>query len=89
MCLINIIVQDVNAMCVLVGMVTAEMFQSKQGTDVMSKMVEDLDEVRHLAYSSMNAFPCSLLLLMTYLWFFLNHRTQVYNIRSSLHFRGF
>uniref|UniRef100_A0A8C2A7I2 Cohesin subunit SA n=1 Tax=Cyprinus carpio TaxID=7962 RepID=A0A8C2A7I2_CYPCA len=26
------------------GMVTAEMFQSKKGTDVMSKMVEDLDE---------------------------------------------
>lgn len=77
-------------MCVLVGMVTAEMFQSKQGTDVMSKMVEDLDEVRHPAYSSLNAFPCSLLLLMTYLFFcFFNHRAQVYNIRSSLHFRGF
>jgi len=41
-----------------VGMVTAEMFQSKQGTDVMSKMVEDLDEVCHSEYSVLiECFP--------------------------------
>ncbi|XP_051566176.1 cohesin subunit SA-2 isoform X2 [Myxocyprinus asiaticus] len=39
------------------GMVTAEMFQSKQGTDVMSKMVEDLDEDTGLQYKKFLAFP--------------------------------
>ncbi|XP_048049397.1 cohesin subunit SA-2 isoform X2 [Megalobrama amblycephala] len=39
------------------GMVTAEMFQSKQGTDVMSKMVEDLDEGTGLQYKKFLAFP--------------------------------
>lgn len=76
-----------NSVCAFVGMVTAEMFQSKKGTDVMSKMVEDLDEVRHPACSSLITFPYFLLLLIFY--FLLNHRTQVYNIRSSLHFHGF
>ncbi|KAK7154357.1 hypothetical protein R3I94_007635 [Phoxinus phoxinus] len=39
------------------GMVTAEMFQSKQGTDVMSKMVEDLDEDTGLQFKKFLAFP--------------------------------
>ncbi|XP_058642917.1 cohesin subunit SA-2 isoform X2 [Onychostoma macrolepis] len=39
------------------GMVTAEMFQSKKGTDVMSKMVEDLDEDTGLQYKKFLAFP--------------------------------
>lgn len=39
------------------GMVTAEMFQSKQGTDVMSKMVEDLDEDAGFQYKKFLAFP--------------------------------
>ncbi|XP_057192297.1 cohesin subunit SA-2 isoform X2 [Triplophysa rosa] len=39
------------------GMVTAEMFHSKQGTDVMSKMVEDLDEDTGLQYKKFLAFP--------------------------------
>ncbi|KTF94023.1 hypothetical protein cypCar_00009256 [Cyprinus carpio] len=38
-------------------MVTAEMFQSKKGTDVMSKMVEDLDEDTGLQYKKFLAFP--------------------------------
>ncbi len=59
-----IVVQDVNSVCAFVGMVTAEMFQSKKGTDVMSKMVEDLDEVRHPACSSLITFPYFLLLLI-------------------------
>lgn len=32
-------------MTISLGVVTAEMFQSKEDSDVMSKMVEDLDEV--------------------------------------------
>ncbi|TRY66235.1 hypothetical protein DNTS_006072 [Danionella cerebrum] len=38
-------------------MVTAEMFQSKQSTDIMSKMVEDLDEGAGLQYKKFLAFP--------------------------------
>lgn len=32
-------------MTLSIGVVTAEMFQSQEESDVMSKMVEDLDEV--------------------------------------------
>ncbi|KAG9271104.1 cohesin subunit SA-2-like [Astyanax mexicanus] len=39
------------------GVVTAEMFQSKEDTDVMSKMVEDLDESSGLQYKKFLAFP--------------------------------
>ncbi|XP_066542125.1 cohesin subunit SA-2 isoform X2 [Hoplias malabaricus] len=39
------------------GVVTAEMFQSKEETDVMSKMVEDLDESSGLQYKKFLAFP--------------------------------
>lgn len=42
----DLVVND--PVCTFVGMVTAEMFQSKQRTDVMSKMVEDLDEVSYV-----------------------------------------
>lgn len=43
--------------CGCKGMVTAEMFQSKQRADVMSKMVEDLDEGTGLQYKKFLAFP--------------------------------
>ncbi|XP_062862249.1 cohesin subunit SA-2 isoform X2 [Trichomycterus rosablanca] len=39
------------------GVVTAEMFQSKEDSDVMSKMVEDLDESSGLQYKKFLAFP--------------------------------
>ncbi|XP_028846269.1 cohesin subunit SA-2 isoform X1 [Denticeps clupeoides] len=39
------------------GLVTAEMFQSRQDTDVMSKMVEDVDEGTGLQYKKFLAFP--------------------------------
>ncbi|KAM7407077.1 hypothetical protein PAMA_003009 [Pampus argenteus] len=39
------------------GVVTAEMCQSKEGSDVMSKMVEELDEVAGLQYKKFLAFP--------------------------------
>ncbi|KAF7709465.1 cohesin subunit SA-2 isoform X2 [Silurus meridionalis] len=39
------------------GVVTAEMFQSKEDSDVMSKMVEDLDEGSGLQYKRFLAFP--------------------------------
>ncbi|MCJ8732514.1 hypothetical protein PDJAM_G00212280 [Pangasius djambal] len=39
------------------GVVTAEMFQSKEDSDVMSKMVEDLDESSGLQYKRFLAFP--------------------------------
>ncbi|GAA6224102.1 cohesin subunit SA-2-like [Lates japonicus] len=39
------------------GVVTAEMCQSKEDGDVMSKMVEELDEVAGLQYKKFLAFP--------------------------------
>ncbi|KAK3543866.1 hypothetical protein QTP70_030052 [Hemibagrus guttatus] len=39
------------------GVVTAEMFQSQEESDVMSKMVEDLDESSGLQYKRFLAFP--------------------------------
>ncbi|XP_023656777.2 cohesin subunit SA-2 [Paramormyrops kingsleyae] len=39
------------------GVVTAEMFQCKQDSDVMSKMVEELDEGSGLQYKKFLAFP--------------------------------
>ncbi|KAG7463587.1 hypothetical protein MATL_G00178160 [Megalops atlanticus] len=39
------------------GLVTAEMFQNKQDTDVMSKMVEEVDEGSGLQYKKFLAFP--------------------------------
>lgn len=39
------------------GVVTAEMCQSKEDSDVMSKMVEELDEVAGLQYKKFLAFP--------------------------------
>ncbi|KAM4558015.1 cohesin subunit SA-2 [Odontesthes bonariensis] len=39
------------------GVVTAEMCQSKEDRDVMSKMVEELDEVAGLQYKKFLAFP--------------------------------
>ncbi|XP_040005085.1 cohesin subunit SA-2 isoform X2 [Xiphias gladius] len=39
------------------GVVTAEMCQSKEDSDVMSKMVEELDEVASLQYKKFLAFP--------------------------------
>ncbi|KAG5852757.1 hypothetical protein ANANG_G00065950 [Anguilla anguilla] len=39
------------------GVVTAEMFQNKQDTEVMSKMVEELDEGSGLQYKKFLAFP--------------------------------
>ncbi|XP_040912788.1 cohesin subunit SA-2 isoform X2 [Toxotes jaculatrix] len=39
------------------GVVTAEMCQSKADSDVMSKMVEELDEVSSLQYKKFLAFP--------------------------------
>ncbi|CAK6959104.1 cohesin subunit SA-2 [Scomber scombrus] len=39
------------------GVVTAEMCQSKEDSDVMSKMVEKLDEVAGLQYKKFLAFP--------------------------------
>ncbi|XP_030641852.1 cohesin subunit SA-2 [Chanos chanos] len=39
------------------GVVTAEMFQSRQDSEVMSKMVEDLDEGSGLQYKKFLAFP--------------------------------
>lgn len=39
------------------GVVTAEMCQSREDSDVMSKMVEELDEVAGLQYKKFLAFP--------------------------------
>ncbi|XP_071335920.1 cohesin subunit SA-2 isoform X2 [Trachinotus anak] len=39
------------------GVVTAEMCQNKEDSDVMSKMVEELDEVSNLQYKKFLAFP--------------------------------
>ncbi|XP_068184959.1 cohesin subunit SA-2 isoform X2 [Antennarius striatus] len=39
------------------GVVTAEMCQNKEDSDVMSKMVEDLDDVSGLQYKKFLAFP--------------------------------
>lgn len=38
------------------GLVTAEMFQSKEDSDVMSKMVEDVDEVSSDSVSYISYF---------------------------------
>ncbi|KAF7652393.1 hypothetical protein LDENG_00097680 [Lucifuga dentata] len=43
--------------CGCKGVVTAEMCQSKEDSDVMSKMVEELDEVSGLQYKRFLAFP--------------------------------
>ncbi|XP_041663582.1 cohesin subunit SA-2 [Cheilinus undulatus] len=43
--------------CGCKGVVTAEMCQNKDDTDVMSKMVEELDEVAGLQYKKFLAFP--------------------------------
>ncbi|XP_047456471.1 cohesin subunit SA-2 [Mugil cephalus] len=43
--------------CGCKGVVTAEMCQSKEDGDVMSKMVEELDEVTGLQYKKLLAFP--------------------------------
>ncbi|XP_062257949.1 cohesin subunit SA-2 isoform X3 [Platichthys flesus] len=43
--------------CGCKGVVTAEMCQSKEDSDVMSKMVEELDEVASMQYKKFLAFP--------------------------------
>ncbi|XP_060909146.1 cohesin subunit SA-2 isoform X3 [Labrus mixtus] len=43
--------------CGCKGLVTAEMCQNKEDSDVMSKMVEELDEVSGLQYKKFLAFP--------------------------------
>ncbi|CAJ1079792.1 cohesin subunit SA-2 isoform X2 [Xyrichtys novacula] len=43
--------------CGCKGVVTAEMCQSKEDSDVMSKMVEELDEVAGVQYKKFLAFP--------------------------------
>ncbi|XP_035030601.2 cohesin subunit SA-2 isoform X1 [Hippoglossus stenolepis] len=43
--------------CGCKGVVTAEMCQSREDSDVMSKMVEELDEVASLQYKKFLAFP--------------------------------
>ncbi|XP_054470907.1 cohesin subunit SA-2 isoform X2 [Anoplopoma fimbria] len=43
--------------CGCKGVVTAEMCQSKEDSEVMSKMVEELDEVSGLQYKKFLAFP--------------------------------
>ncbi|XP_058470569.1 cohesin subunit SA-2 isoform X1 [Solea solea] len=43
--------------CGCKGVVTAEMCQSKEDSDVMSKMVEELDEVASLQYKKFLVFP--------------------------------
>ncbi|XP_034549022.1 cohesin subunit SA-2 isoform X2 [Notolabrus celidotus] len=43
--------------CGCKGVVTAEMCQNKEDSDVMSKMVEELDEVAGLQYKKFLAFP--------------------------------
>ncbi|XP_075887185.1 cohesin subunit SA-2 isoform X2 [Nelusetta ayraudi] len=43
--------------CGCKGVVTAEMCHNKEDTDILSKMVEDLDEVSGLQYKKFLAFP--------------------------------
>lgn len=71
------------------GIVTAEIFQSKEDSDVMSKMVEDLDEVGFDFWGIL----CLLSFVMynisvTALWI-TNYRAQVCSIKDFWHFHGY
>lgn len=65
-------ISDLEPCVSVTGVVTAELFQCKQDSDIMSKMVEELDEVETLFSSgsivSVSMFVTEVILIVLDLW---------------------